>query len=426
MSLLRRLILAAAAVLAAFPASASFHLWFMDELYTNGDGSIQFLEMNALAGGQQFFAGHTLRVTQGATTHTFVAPSDLPGDTSGHTMIFGTQGFASLGIVQPDYIVPDGFFFTSGATINWGEGADVWNYPSLPVDGTMSLNRAGMMAVNSPRNFAGQTGTVMLAGNGPTNYTALWWNPNESGWGINFDHQGDILFGTLFTYDAGHNPLWLVMSDGERLAGTQSFTGALYQTTGPAFNANPFTPIGIGNVTQVGTMTVAFTSADAGTLTYSVSGANVTKAIQKQVFGLQAADCQPTTASRAALTNYQDLWWNPAESGWGINVTHQGDVIFATLFTYDAGGHGLWLVMSAGTKQADGSYLGDLYQTTGPAFNAVPFTPIGSANVTQVGTMRFTFSNGENGTLVYSVNGVNVTKSITRQLFSSPVSACSG
>ena len=173
-------------------------------------------------------------------------------------------------------------------------------------------------------------------------------------------------------------------------------------------------------------MTVSFSSADAGTLTYSVNGANVTKAIQKQVFGLQAADCQPTTASRSALTNYQDLWWNPAESGWGINVTHQGDVIFATLFTYDATGHGLWLVMSAGTKQADGSYLGDLYQTTGPAFNAVPFTPIGSANVTKVGTMRFTFTNGENGTLAYSVNGVNVTKSITRQLIASPLPACSG
>ena len=40
--------------------------------------------------------------------------------------------------------------------------------------------------------------------------------------------------------------------------------------------------------------------------------------------------------------------------------------------------------------------------------------------------MRFTFSDGENGTLAYSVNGVNVTKSITRQLIASPLPACSG
>ena len=39
--------------------------------------------------------------------------------------------------------------------------------------------------------------------------------------------------------------------------------------------------------------------------------------------------------------NYQGLWWNaPAasESGWGINFAHQGDVIFATWFTYDLTG----------------------------------------------------------------------------------------
>jgi hypothetical protein len=82
--------------------------------------------------------------------------------------------------------------------------------------------------------------------------------------------------------------------------------------------------------------------------------------------------------------------------------------------------------MSAGVKQADGSYLGDLYQTRGPAFNAQPFTPIGAANLTTVGTMRLTFSNGESGTLVYSVNGNIVTKAITRQVFSSPVPACTG
>ena len=38
-------------------------------------------------------------------------------------------------------------------------------------------------------------------------------------------------------------------------------------------------------------------------------------------------------------TNYGGLWYNaPAESeaGWGINFAHQGDVIFATWFTYDA------------------------------------------------------------------------------------------
>jgi hypothetical protein len=257
----------------------------------------------------------------------------------------------------------------------------------------------------------------------PSNYTALWWNFDESGWGINFSHQGDIVFGTLFTYDAAGKPMWLSLSSGARQS-TGVYSGKLSRTTGPPFNADPFTPIGASNQREVGTMTVTF-AGDTAALAYTVDGVAVNKVVRKLVFGSHAADCRPTTASRASLTNYQDLWWNAAESGWGINITHQDDVIFATLFTYDASGNGLWLVLSAATRQADGSYAGELYRTTGPAFNATPFVAIGPSNYTKVGTMQLKFSDGERGTLTYSVDGVGVVKSIERLVFSSPAPACS-
>jgi mono/diheme cytochrome c family protein len=171
-------------------------------------------------------------------------------------------------------------------------------------------------------------------------------------------------------------------------------------------------------------MSIAFSSIDAATLTYTYEGVAVTKNIARQVFGTAAASCSPTTGSRAALTNYQDLWWNPAEAGWGLNVTHQNSTLFATLFTYNSAGRNLWLVMSAGIKQLDGSYLGDLYQVSGPAFNAQPFTPIGAANLVKTGTMRLAFTGGENGTLTYTLGGVAITKAITRQVFASPVPSC--
>src|SRR6266567_5634406 len=72
--------------------------------------------------------------------------------------------------------------------------------------------------------------------------------------------------------------------------------------------------------------------------------------------------------------NYDGLWWaSPAgsESGWGVNFAHQGDIIFASWFTYDLAGKGLWLVMTA-PKIAPGVYSGALYTTTGPAFHGVP------------------------------------------------------
>ena len=254
--------------------------------------------------------------------------------------------------------------------------------------------------------------------------TSLWWNPSESGWGLNLNQQGSLMFGTLFTYDSSRAPMWLVMSAGALQSDGVSFVGDLYRTTGPAFNANPFTPIGAGNVTRVGTLAVTFNHANSATLTYSVNGTAVTKNIQRQVYGTRSANCLPTAEARTAATNFQDLWWNSAESGWGLNLTHQDNTFFGTLFTYDASGRDLWLVMSAGTRQADGSYLGDLYRTTGSAFNANPFPPIGASDVTNVGNMRLRFANGNSGTLTYTFNGTTVTKQITRQEFSSPVSAC--
>ena len=34
-------------------------------------------------------------------------------------------------------------------------------------------------------------------------------------------------------------------------------------------------------------------------------------------------------------TSYSDLWWNPAESGWGAHITLQADVAFMVLYVYD-------------------------------------------------------------------------------------------
>ena len=53
------------------------------------------------------------------------------------------------------------------------------------------------------------------------------------------------------------------------------------------------------------------------------------------------------------------------------------------------------------------------------------FHTFSPANVTMVGTMQLRFTNGENATLIYTVNGTLVTKQIVRQVFSSPVPSCS-
>jgi hypothetical protein len=158
-----RLIVVVAMVLCTNSSvQGSFHLFQITELYSNADGSIQFVELTALAGGQQFLTGHTIRSTQGGSSHTYTFTTNLPGDTAGKTVLVGTAGFAALNLVTPDYVVPNGFLFTTGGTVEWAEGADRWNYGALPTSGRYSRARAGGTATNSPRNFAGATGTVFL------------------------------------------------------------------------------------------------------------------------------------------------------------------------------------------------------------------------------------------------------------------------
>jgi len=258
------------------------------------------------------------------------------------------------------------------------------------------------------------------------NYQGLWWNApagSEAGWGINFAHQGDIVFATWFTYDQAGKPMWLAAE--LHRAASATYSGDVFTVTGPPFNAVPFDPVR-SIETVVGTMTVTFGDVNDGTFSYTVNGIAQTKAITRQLFASPVPSCVWGAQENLALaTNFQDLWWKSpagAEAGWGINFTHQGDVIFATWFTYGFDGSPLWLIVTA-QRTAGNVFSGPVATVTGPPFNAVPFDPAKVAE-TVVGAATFTFADGNNATFAYSVNGIVQTKPITRQVFVAPGTVC--
>lgn len=114
-------------------------------------------------------------------------------------------------------------------------------------------------------------------------YTDLWYNPAESGWGLNLIQQNNIIFATLFVYGADNSARWYVASN--LSGGGTAFTGQLFQTTGPAFSG-PFNPAAV-STTPVGSMTLSFGTPTTATLTYSVNGASVTKQIQRQTWSAE-------------------------------------------------------------------------------------------------------------------------------------------
>ena len=117
-------------------------------------------------------------------------------------------------------------------------------------------------------------------------YTDLWGggqpNPTEQGWGLNLVQQTSNIFATMFVYGADNTPRWFSASSLTSSNGGTTWTGALAQTTGPyygaAWTANA-TP------TVVGTMTLSFTNANTGQLSYTVNGVTVNKAISRFSLG---------------------------------------------------------------------------------------------------------------------------------------------
>lgn len=111
-------------------------------------------------------------------------------------------------------------------------------------------------------------------------YTDLWWNQSESGWGMAIAQQAANMFLAWYVYDSAGKPVWYVASN--CAVSGNGCAGALYRTVGPSFGPT-FNPAMVQVIT-VGTVSLDFIDASNGTLTYSVNGMSGNKAITRQLF----------------------------------------------------------------------------------------------------------------------------------------------
>jgi hypothetical protein len=116
---------------------------------------------------------------------------------------------------------------------------------------------------------------------------------------------------------------------------------------------------------------------------------------------------------RAGATDYSDIWWNPAESGWGVNFAQSDKFIFATFFVYGPGNTPTWYTAQL-VLDASGNFTGPLYATTGTYLGTAPFSPA-QTTATQAGTATFQPTAADTGVLTYNVGNVAVAKNIQRQ-----------
>jgi hypothetical protein len=143
------------------------------------------------------------------------------------------------------------------------------------------------MTQKTLRNVIGATIVMFIAvlsnlAGARTNYTDMWWNPSESGWGVTMsqDYNGPI-FATFFVYAANGTPTWVVgLLTIDPVSGV--YSGALYETSGGApLSSQSFNPATV-QISNVGT--VSFTPGDAAnaTLAYTYLGSSVVKQITRE------------------------------------------------------------------------------------------------------------------------------------------------
>ena len=60
----------------------AFHLYDIKEVFSNADGSVQFVELFTSFNNQQFLSGHTIVASQDASTNTFTFAGSGPSPTA--------------------------------------------------------------------------------------------------------------------------------------------------------------------------------------------------------------------------------------------------------------------------------------------------------------------------------------------------------
>lgn len=253
------------------------------------------------------------------------------------------------------------------------------------------------------------------------NWTGLWGDTAEPGWGISLMHQGPLLGPIWYTYASDGRPEWWLVS-GAFPQPDGSFVGPVFRFTG-----TPFPSIS-GQASRPGTEigSARFLPLDSERLEFRVTidGIARSRVLTRYGSGMPPL-CRFVTGSRATAANRTDTWAAPGEDGWGIHLTEfAGGLLFGVWYTYAEDGRALWM-SSLMRRQPGGQFIGDVYRAaTGVPFDRIT-GPATSFPIPTAGEAEVRFSDGERAEFRYRIGSVDQVKPLIRVRFApEPVSEC--
>lgn len=124
-----------------------------------------------------------------------------------------------------------------------------------------------------------------------------------------------------------------------------------------------------------------------------------------------AASPGPPPVPVVPAFDYTDLWWNPLQNGWGMNIIQHAQTtnnIFAVMYIYDDSGHATWFILPGGSWITPTRFTGPWARVSGtPANAAFRFN-----SPTQVGIATLEFTDRTHATITFTVDGVVTAKTM--------------
>lgn len=131
---------------------------------------------------------------------------------------------------------------------------------------------------------------------------------------------------------------------------------------------------------------------------------------------------RPSQAQATDPVNLTAIWFDPSEAGYGVNVVHQGSILFVAWYTYGADGQVLWL-LAAATRQADGRYVGPIDTFDGQPFNQINNAQAWTAT-SRLGEARLQLQPDGKLDFGYTVNGITQSKRLEKLAFVADPPTC--
>lgn len=225
----------------------------------------------------------------------------------------------------------------------------------------------------------------------------FWWNNQRPGSGFEMFNAAGTAMVTWYTYEASGSAVWYTAQGPVATLGQDEWPLLRHRWVNGAK----------APAVMVGSVKVTLSSSESATFAWKITDATAGP-------GSGTHTIVPFIQSGVLReVDRSGTWFDPANSGWGLSLLEQGDVVGGALFTYDPTGEPTW---AAGFERGAGSV--ELYTSRG----ACPACTFEESRLVSAGRIGFDFASESRLTLgtanlrLAMASGVNADRAILTQL----------